>query len=76
MNNDEMIKRIEALGIVPVVRLDRAEDAVPLAQALIAGGLPVAEIARKFGCRQNTVLTKLRRTRLRLSAYLEQEGLQ
>ncbi|MDY4488192.1 MAG: RNA polymerase sigma factor [Candidatus Limivicinus sp.] len=39
-------------------------------------GLPVAEIARKFGCRQNTVLTKLRRTRLRLSAYLEQEGLQ
>ena len=44
MNNEEMIKRIEALGIVPVVRLDRAEDAVPLAQALIAGGLPVAEI--------------------------------
>ena len=39
-------------------------------------GLPVAEIARKFSFRQNTVLTKLRRTRLRLSAYLEQEGLQ
>ena len=44
MNIEEMSKKIEALGIVPVVKLDDAEDAVPLAKALIAGGLPVAEI--------------------------------
>lgn len=30
--------------IVPVVVLDRAEDAAPLAEALVAGGLPVAEV--------------------------------
>ena len=31
-------------GIVPVVKIDRAEDAVPLAQALCDGGLPCAEV--------------------------------
>ncbi len=40
----EVLKRIEAIGIVPVVAIDRAEDAVPLAQALINGGLPCAEV--------------------------------
>ncbi len=36
--------RIEELRIVPVVKLDRAEDAVNLCGALMKGGLPVAEI--------------------------------
>jgi 2-dehydro-3-deoxyphosphogluconate aldolase/(4S)-4-hydroxy-2-oxoglutarate aldolase len=31
-------------GIIPVATLDRAEDAVPVARALAAGGLPVVEI--------------------------------
>jgi 2-dehydro-3-deoxyphosphogluconate aldolase / (4S)-4-hydroxy-2-oxoglutarate aldolase len=31
-------------GIVPVIAIDDAKDALPLADALIAGGLPVAEI--------------------------------
>lgn len=43
-----MIETIEAvLGrtrIVPVLTIDRAEDAVPLAEALLAGGLPVLEV--------------------------------
>ncbi len=30
--------------MVPVLTIDRLEDAVPLAQALVAGGLPVLEI--------------------------------
>jgi 2-dehydro-3-deoxyphosphogluconate aldolase/(4S)-4-hydroxy-2-oxoglutarate aldolase len=37
-------ERIETLKIVPVVKLDYAEDAKPLAEALIAGGLPIAEV--------------------------------
>ncbi len=37
-------ERIEALKIVPVVKLDHAEDAKPLAEALVAGGLPIAEV--------------------------------
>lgn len=39
-----MIERIERVRIVPVVVLDREEDAVPLAEALLAGGLDVMEI--------------------------------
>ena len=41
---DEVLERTRELGIVPVVRLDRVEDALPLGRALIAGDLPVAEI--------------------------------
>jgi 2-dehydro-3-deoxyphosphogluconate aldolase/(4S)-4-hydroxy-2-oxoglutarate aldolase len=32
------------IGIVPVITIERAVDAVPLAQALVAGGLPAIEI--------------------------------
>jgi 2-dehydro-3-deoxyphosphogluconate aldolase/(4S)-4-hydroxy-2-oxoglutarate aldolase len=39
-----MIERISAKRIVPVVVLDSAEDAEPLAEALLAGGLDVMEI--------------------------------
>ncbi len=39
-----MEKRIEELGIVPVVVLQDAANAKPLAQALCDGGLPCAEV--------------------------------
>lgn len=39
-------------------------------------GLSIAELSVKFSMKQNTVLTKLRRTRLRLLKYLEKEELQ
>jgi len=35
---------LRAVGIIPVVALDRAEDALPLVDALSAGGLACAEI--------------------------------
>ena len=37
-------KQISDIGIVPVIAIDDAEKAVPLAKALVAGGLPVAEV--------------------------------
>ena len=40
----EMIKRIEGFGVVPVVVLNDAKDAAPLAKALCEGGLPCAEV--------------------------------
>ena len=40
----EMLKKIKSLGIVPVVKIDDANNAVPLAKALCDGGLPCAEI--------------------------------
>lgn len=37
-------ERFYELGVVPVVVLDDAKDALPLAEALIDGGLPCAEV--------------------------------
>ena len=40
----EILTKIERIGIVPVIKLEKEEDALPLAQALYEGGLPCAEI--------------------------------
>ena len=40
----EMMKQLQKTGIVPVVVLDREEDALPLAECLMEGGLPCAEV--------------------------------
>lgn len=41
---NQIIEQLGKIGIVPVVKLNRAEDAVKLAEALCQGGLPCAEI--------------------------------
>ena len=40
----EILEKISAIGIVPVIKIDDPETAVPLAKALCEGGLPCAEI--------------------------------
>ncbi|MCX6122865.1 MAG: bifunctional 4-hydroxy-2-oxoglutarate aldolase/2-dehydro-3-deoxy-phosphogluconate aldolase [Ignavibacteriales bacterium] len=40
----EVLKRIGEIRLVPVVILEDAKNAEPLAEALIAGGLPCAEV--------------------------------
>ena len=40
----EIIERLAAHGVVPVIEIEDAGAALPLADALAAGGLPVAEI--------------------------------
>ncbi|WP_413249492.1 bifunctional 4-hydroxy-2-oxoglutarate aldolase/2-dehydro-3-deoxy-phosphogluconate aldolase [Sinomonas flava] len=40
----ETLSALRAARLVPVVVLDDARDAAPLAAALVAGGLPVAEV--------------------------------
>lgn len=39
-----MIKRISELGVLPVVKIDKEEDAPLLAKALVKGDLPAAEV--------------------------------
>ncbi|MDR1650896.1 MAG: bifunctional 4-hydroxy-2-oxoglutarate aldolase/2-dehydro-3-deoxy-phosphogluconate aldolase [Synergistaceae bacterium] len=39
-----VLEKIAEIGIVPVVSLDSPDQAVPLGKALIAGGIPVAEV--------------------------------
>lgn len=41
---NEILKTISNIGIVPVVAINDASKAVPLAKALVAGGLPTAEV--------------------------------
>lgn len=41
---DELISTLEQIGIVPVVVIERVEDALPLASALVEGGLSCAEV--------------------------------
>ena len=39
-----MNEKISQFGLVPVVVLEDEKDALPLAKALVEGGLPVAEV--------------------------------
>jgi 2-dehydro-3-deoxyphosphogluconate aldolase/(4S)-4-hydroxy-2-oxoglutarate aldolase len=40
----EMTARFKDLGVIPVVAIERVEDAMPLADTLVEGGLPCVEI--------------------------------
>jgi 2-dehydro-3-deoxyphosphogluconate aldolase/(4S)-4-hydroxy-2-oxoglutarate aldolase len=50
-----MIERILAKRIVPVVVLDRAESAEPLAEALLAGGLDIMEITFRTAAAEESI---------------------
>jgi len=39
-----ILEKLGKIGIVPVIKIDDAEKAVPLAKALLAGGIPCIEI--------------------------------
>lgn len=41
---NETLQQLHDIGLVPVVKINDAANAVPLAKALVAGGLPAAEI--------------------------------
>jgi len=40
----DVLEKLGLLGVIPVVEMTRSEDAVTLGEALLAGGLPCAEI--------------------------------
>jgi 2-dehydro-3-deoxyphosphogluconate aldolase/(4S)-4-hydroxy-2-oxoglutarate aldolase len=44
MREKSILERIAKLGIVPVIAIEKVEAAIPLADALLEGGLPVVEI--------------------------------
>ncbi len=44
LSYQEFYAQVRQTGVVPVVVLDDAKDAIPLARALEAGGLPAAEV--------------------------------
>lgn len=52
---NEVLEKIQKIGIVPVVVLDDAKDAVPLAKALCEGGLPCAEVTFRTAAARDAI---------------------
>lgn len=52
---NEVLEKISKIGIVPVVVLDDAKDALPLAKALMEGGLPCAEVTFRTQAAQESI---------------------
>jgi len=57
---NKTLEKIGELGIVPVVKIEKAEDALPLGRALINGDLPIAEITFRTSAAEESIksLTK------------------
>lgn len=60
MKQTELFTQIREKKIVPVVKLDRMEDAKPLCEALCEGGLPVAEITFRTEAAEESIRTASR----------------
>ena len=45
-----IIETFSQAGIIPVIVIDQVEQAVPLARALVKGGLPVLEVTFRTAC--------------------------
>ena len=52
---NEVLEKIQKIGIVPVVVLDDAKDAAPLARALCEGGLPCAEVTFRTAAAEESI---------------------
>ena len=52
---NETLKKIGETGIIPVVVLNRASDAEPLAESLIKGGLPCAEVTFRTDAAEESI---------------------
>jgi 2-dehydro-3-deoxyphosphogluconate aldolase/(4S)-4-hydroxy-2-oxoglutarate aldolase len=52
---NETLERIGELGIIPVVKIEKAEDALPLGRALINGDLPIAEITFRTSTAEESI---------------------
>jgi len=54
---NSILQKISKIGIVPVIALDDAKDAEPLAKALCDGGLPCAEVTFRTEAAEESMKT-------------------
>src|SRR5665648_1107828 len=54
---NETLEKIGELGIVPVVKIEKAEDALSLGRALLDGDLPIAEITFRTSAAEESIKT-------------------
>jgi len=57
---NKVLEKIGELGIIPVVKIEKAEDALPLGRALINGDLPLAEITFRTSAAEESIKTLTR----------------
>jgi len=57
---NKILERIGELGIVPVVKIEKAKDALPLGRALLDGDLPIAEITFRTSAAEESIKTLTR----------------
>lgn len=51
----DMLEKLSLAGLVPVIKVEDAKDAVPLCKALAEGGLPVAEITFRSAAAEEAI---------------------
>lgn len=52
---NEVISKLGKVGLVPVIKLDSPDQALPLGKALLAGGLPVAEVTFRTDAAEESI---------------------
>lgn len=52
---NQVLEQIQKIGIVPVVVIEDAKDALPLGQALMEGGLPCAEVTFRTAAAEESI---------------------
>ena len=52
---NEVLHTLSKIGIVPVIAIDDAKKAVPLARALVAGGLNAAEVTFRTAAAEEAI---------------------
>jgi 2-dehydro-3-deoxyphosphogluconate aldolase/(4S)-4-hydroxy-2-oxoglutarate aldolase len=62
MEQKELMEQLRRLAVVPVIAIESAGDALPMADALVAGGLPIAEITFRTAAGAE-VIKKLKKER-------------
>jgi 2-dehydro-3-deoxyphosphogluconate aldolase/(4S)-4-hydroxy-2-oxoglutarate aldolase len=60
MNNKEVYEIIGRLGIVPVIAIEDPKAALPLADAMLEGGLPIVEITFRTAAAAEVIRTLVR----------------
>lgn len=62
MTQEQLQQKLKGYGVVPVIAIESVEAALPLADALAAGGLPVAEITFRTAA-GGTVIARIAKER-------------
>lgn len=52
---NEVLKRVSDIGIIPVIAFNSVDEAIPLCKALVAGGLPAAEVTFRTACAEDCI---------------------